>query len=98
MPLQFRETGKPEFGQDFMSRADGYAGFAKAYNFNLQTAARMDLSLTYRALIRARSISSPGIRPHGLIAALDLFQLEDDKRYFRPIKPFLSRDATSLKS
>src|SRR4029079_4434137 len=39
------------FGQDFMSRADGYRGFVRAYGFAFAKQPReMDLSLTYRAL------------------------------------------------
>lgn len=73
------------FGQDFMSRADGYAGFAKAYNFNFARQPReMDLSLTYRALASGEVDLIAGNSTDGLIASLDLFQLEDDRRYFPP--------------
>lgn len=81
------------FGQDFMSRADGYPGFARAYA--LQFAARpreMDLSLTYRALAAREVDIIAGNSTDGLIAALDLFQLEDDRRYFPPYEAvFLTR-------
>ena len=73
------------FGQDFMSRADGYAGFAKAYGFTFTRQPReMDLSLTYRALQSGELDIIAGNSTDGLIAALDLFQLEDDRRYFPP--------------
>ncbi|HEV8157815.1 MAG TPA: ABC transporter permease/substrate-binding protein [Pyrinomonadaceae bacterium] len=73
------------FGQDFMSRADGYAGFSKAYNFNFTKQPReMDLSLTYRALAASQVDLIAGNSTDGLISALDLFQLADDKRYFPP--------------
>jgi osmoprotectant transport system permease protein len=73
------------FGQDFMSRADGYAGFARSYNFNFAKQPReMDLSLTYRALKAGEVDIIAGNSTDGLISALDLFQLEDDKRYFPP--------------
>jgi osmoprotectant transport system permease protein len=73
------------FGQDFMSRADGYAGFAKAYNFNFTRQPReMDLSLTYHALVAGEVDLIAGNSTDGLIASLDLFQLEDDRRYFPP--------------
>jgi osmoprotectant transport system permease protein len=73
------------FGQDFMSRADGYAGFARAYGFNFARQPReMDLSLTYRALQSGELDIIAGNSTDGLIAALDLFQLEDDRRYFPP--------------
>jgi osmoprotectant transport system permease protein len=82
------------FGQDFMSRADGYAGFAKAYNFNFAKQPReMDLSLTYRALAASEVDIIAGNSTDGLIAALDLFQLEDDKHYFPPYQAvFIARN------
>ncbi|HEX8636469.1 MAG TPA: glycine betaine ABC transporter substrate-binding protein, partial [Pyrinomonadaceae bacterium] len=73
------------FGQDFVSRADGYAGFSKAYDFNFARQPReMDLSLTYRALASGELDLIAGNSTDGLIAALDLFQLADDKKYFPP--------------
>jgi len=73
------------FGQDFMSRADGYPGFSKAYGFQFARQPReMDLSLTYRALQSGELDIIAGNSTDGLIAALDLFQLQDDRRYFPP--------------
>ena len=73
------------FGQDFMSRADGYPGFARAYNLQFAAAPReMDLSLTYRALAAGQVDLIAGNSTDGLINALDLFQLEDDRHYFPP--------------
>ena len=73
------------FCQDFMSRADGYPGFSKAYGFNFAKQPReMDLSLTYRALQSGELDIIAGNSTDGLITALDLFQLADDKRYFPP--------------
>jgi osmoprotectant transport system permease protein len=73
------------FGQDFMSRADGYPGFSKAYGFDFARQPReMDLSLTYRALASGELDIIAGNETDGLIAALDLFQLADDRRYFPP--------------
>ena len=82
------------FGQDFMSRADGYRGFAKAYNFNFSKQPReMDLSLTYRALESGELDIIAGNSTDGLIAALDLFQLEDDRKYFPPYQAvFIARN------
>ncbi len=81
------------FGQDFMSRADGYAGFAKAYGFNFAKQPReMDLSLTYRALRSGELDIIAGNSTDGLIAALDLYQLADDKHYFPPYQAvFIAR-------
>jgi osmoprotectant transport system permease protein len=81
------------FGQDFMSRADGYAGFAKAYDFNFSKQPReMDLSLTYRALAAGQVDLIAGNSTDGLISMLNLFQLADDKRYFPPYQAvFIAR-------
>ncbi len=85
------------FGQDFMSRADGYPGFSKAYGFNFARQPReMDLSLTYRALQSGELDIIAGNSTDGLIAALDLFQLEDDRRYFPPYQAvFIARSDAS---
>ncbi|MDQ3817117.1 MAG: ABC transporter permease subunit [Acidobacteriota bacterium] len=73
------------FGQDFMSRADGYPGFAQTYNLQFAAPPReMDLSLTYRALADHQVDMIAGNSTDGLISALDLFQLEDDRHYFPP--------------
>jgi osmoprotectant transport system permease protein len=81
------------FGQDFMSRADGYAGFSKAYGFNFAKQPReMDLALTYRALQSGELDIIAGNSTDGLISTLDLFQLEDDRRYFPPYQAvFIAR-------
>ncbi len=81
------------FGQDFMSRADGYPGFSKAYAFNFARQPReMDLSLTYRALQSGELDIIAGNSTDGLISALDLVQLADDKRYFPPYQAvFIAR-------
>ncbi|MBI3652302.1 MAG: ABC transporter permease subunit [Acidobacteria bacterium] len=73
------------FGQDFMSRQDGYPGFAKTYGLKFAAPPReMDLSLTYRALAAQQVDLIAGNSTDGLIDKLDLFQLEDDKKYFPP--------------
>ncbi|MFN6962347.1 MAG: ABC transporter permease/substrate-binding protein [Pyrinomonadaceae bacterium] len=81
------------FGQDFMSRADGYPGFVKAYGLEFAGQPReMDLSLTYRALAAGEVDLIAGNSTDGLIAALDLFQLADDRRYFPPYQAvFIAR-------
>lgn len=85
------------FGQDFMSRADGYPGFSKAYGFNFARQPReMDLSLTYRALQSGELDMIAGNSTDGLISALDLFQLEDVSRYFPPYQAvFIARNSAA---
>jgi osmoprotectant transport system permease protein len=73
------------FGQEFMSRQDGYPGFSRTYGLKFSAPPReMDLSLTYRALAARQVDLIAGNSTDGLIDKLDLFQLEDDKRYFPP--------------
>jgi osmoprotectant transport system permease protein len=72
------------FGQDFMSRPDGYQGFVRAYGLKFSEVREMDLSLTYRALADRQVDLIAGNSTDGLIARLSLVQLEDDRRYFPP--------------
>jgi osmoprotectant transport system permease protein len=73
------------FGQDFMTRADGYPGFSKAYGLKFADQPReMDLSLTYIALASNKVDLIAGNSTEGRIAALDFVQLVDDRRYFPP--------------
>jgi osmoprotectant transport system permease protein len=85
------------FGQDFMSRADGYPGFVAAYGLKFDRQPReMDLSLTYRALASGDLDLIAGNSTDGLIATLELFQLQDDKRYFPPYQAvFIARSEVS---
>ena len=72
------------FGQDFMSRDDGYPGFSKAYGLKFGEVREMDLSLTYIALSSRQVDLIAGNSTEGRIATLDLFQLADDRHYFPP--------------
>lgn len=78
------KTWRAGFGQDFMSRQDGYPGFSKAYNLNFAEVREMDLSLTYIALSSRQVDLIAGNSTEGRIATLDLFQLADDRHYFPP--------------
>ncbi|HZE73649.1 MAG TPA: ABC transporter permease/substrate-binding protein [Pyrinomonadaceae bacterium] len=84
------------FGQDFMTRADGYPGLAKAYGLEFAERPReMDLSLTYIALASGKVDLIAGNSTEGRIASLDLFQLADDKHYFPPYEAvYLVRNDT----
>ncbi|HLM56773.1 MAG TPA: glycine betaine ABC transporter substrate-binding protein [Pyrinomonadaceae bacterium] len=78
------------FGQDFMSRKDGYEGLARAYGLNFSGRPReMDLSLSYRALHDGEVDIIAGNSTDGMIPTLKLFQLEDDRRYFPPYEAVL---------
>ena len=72
------------FGQDFMSRADGYPGFSKTYALKFAEVREMDLSLTYIALSSGQVDLIAANSTEGRITSLDLAQLSDDRRYFPP--------------
>ena len=72
------------FGQDFISRADGYTGFSKTYGLNFAEVREMDLSLTYIALSSNQVDLIAANSTEGRITTLDLAQLADDRRYFPP--------------
>lgn len=72
------------FGQDFMSRPDGYPGFARAYGLHFKKIREMDLSLTYRALAEGQVDLIAGNSTDGLIERYGLFQLEDNRHFFPP--------------
>ena len=73
------------FGYEFLDRADGYPGLARAYGLRFAAPpAGMDLGLTYRALAEGKVDVIAGNSTDGLIAELDLQVLEDDRRYFPP--------------
>jgi osmoprotectant transport system permease protein len=73
------------FGYEFMEREDGYAGLSRAYGLRFARPPKvLDLTLTYRALAGKQVDLIAGNSTDGLIPALDLVQLEDDRRYFPP--------------
>ncbi len=73
------------FGYEFMERPDGYKGLAAMYGLRFAESPRiMDLGLLARALKDKQVDLAAGNTTDGLIPALDLFVLEDDKRYFPP--------------
>lgn len=81
----FAPQWRAGFGYEFMERPDGYRGLAATYGLHFAEPPRvMDLGLLARAL-RDRQIDlAAGNTTDGLIPALDLFVLEDDRHYFPP--------------
>jgi osmoprotectant transport system substrate-binding protein len=72
-------------GYEFLERQDGYAGLVKTYDLKFADAPRvMDLGLLYRALENRSVDIVAGSSTDGLIAALGLIVLEDDRHYFPP--------------
>ena len=73
------------FGYEFLNRPDGYPGLAKRYGLHFaRPPTAMDLGLTYRALADGQADLIAGDSTNGLIAALKLQALEDDRGYFPP--------------
>jgi osmoprotectant transport system substrate-binding protein len=83
--VAFTPHWRAGFGYEFMERPDGYRGLVAAYGLHFAENPRvMDLGLLARVL-RDRQIDlAAGNATDGLIPALDLFVLEDDKHYFPP--------------
>ncbi len=72
-------------GYEFLERQDGYKGLVRTYGLKFAEAPRvMDLGLLYRALENKSVDIVAGNNTDGLIAALGLVVLEDDKHYFPP--------------
>ena len=73
------------FGYEFLERADGFPGLARAYGLRFAAPpTAMDLGLTYRALAEGKVDVIAGNSTDGQIRALDLVVLEDDRHYFPP--------------
>jgi glycine betaine/choline ABC-type transport system substrate-binding protein len=92
-------TWRAGFGYEFLERPDGYPGLASAYGLRFAAPPRvMDLALSYRALSTGQVDLIAGDATAGLIRALDLVQLEDDRHYFPPYDAVpVARAATLLK-
>ena len=81
----FAPQWRAGFGYEFMERPDGYAGLAAAYGLHFAAPPRiMDLGLLAPALKDHQIDIAAGNATDGLIQALDLFVLEDDRHYFPP--------------
>ena len=73
------------FGYEFMEREDGFKGLARTYNLRFAEPPRiMDLGLLTRGLKSHQVDMIAGNMTDGLIPALDLAVLDDDKHYFPP--------------
>jgi len=73
------------FGYEFMERSDGYPGLSRAYGLKFAaTPSIMDLGLLYRALKEHQVDVVAGSSTDGLIIALGMVILEDDRHFFPP--------------
>jgi glycine betaine/choline ABC-type transport system substrate-binding protein len=76
---------RPGFGYEFVERPDGWSGLQNHYGLHFEQPARtMDLGLTYRALAGGEVDLIAGNSTDGLIDALHLNALEDDRHFFPP--------------
>jgi osmoprotectant transport system substrate-binding protein len=82
---QYAPRWRAGFGYEFMERPDGYQGLAKTYGLHFAEKPRvMDLGLLARALRDHQIDFAAGNATDGLIPALDLYVLQDDRHYFPP--------------
>jgi osmoprotectant transport system substrate-binding protein len=84
------------FGYEFLERPDGFRGWSQLYGLHFAAAPSvMDLGLIYRALVDKKVDIVAGNSTDGLIEALHLVSLVDDKHYFPPYDavPIVRRDA-----
>jgi osmoprotectant transport system substrate-binding protein len=82
-------------GYEFLERPDGYQGFSQRYNLHFSARPSvMDLGLIYRALVDKKVDIVAGNSTDGLIDALHLVALTDDRHYFPPYDavPIVRRD------
>ena len=71
------------FGYEFLERPDGFAGLQRTYGLRFASQPRvMDLNLIYRAVAAGEIDVTAGDATSGLIEALGLLVLDDDRRYF----------------
>jgi osmoprotectant transport system permease protein len=85
------------FGYEFLERPDGFTGLARAYQLRFREAPRvMDLNLIYRALAAGEIDLTAGDATSGLIEALTLTHLIDDRNYFPPYDAVPVARATTL--
>src|SRR6266849_4599114 len=84
------------FGYEFLERPDGFSGWSQLYGLHFAAPPSvMDLGLIYRALVDKKVDIVAGNSTDGLIDALHLVPLVDDKHYFPPYDavPVVRRDA-----
>ena len=78
-------TFRPGFGYEFVERPDGWNGLLQHYGLHFAEPPRtMDLGLTYRALAAGEIDLIAGNSTDGLIDALHLTVLTDDRHFFPP--------------
>jgi osmoprotectant transport system permease protein len=85
------------FGYEFLERPDGFTGLTRTYGLRFRGAPRvMDLNLIYRAVAAGEIDVTAGDATSGLIEALQLTVLADDREYFPPYDAVPVVRATTL--
>jgi osmoprotectant transport system substrate-binding protein len=90
---------RPGFGYEFIERPDGYRGWVAAYGLHFASSPKiLDLGLLYRALADKQVDIVAGNSTDGVIAALHMVALEDDRHYFPPYEavPLVRRATLDL--
>ena len=78
-------TWRAGVGYEFLERPDGFPGLTTRYNLHFAESPKvMDLGLIYRALVDHQVDVVAGNSTDGLIDALGLVALVDDRHYFPP--------------
>lgn len=86
------------FSPDFIGRADGLPGLARAYGLALRAVKPLAPAIKYQALAAGAVDVIDGYSTDGLLAKYDLVTLEDDRPFFPPyeaaaiVGPRLARD------
>jgi len=94
--VPFAAKMRAGFGYEFLERPDGFRGWSQLYSLHFTAPPSvMDLGLIYRALVDNKVDIVAGNSTDGLIDALHLVPLVDDKHYFPPYDavPIVRRDA-----
>ena len=86
-----KQGWKLAVGYEFLTRADGLPGLIETYRLPLDGAPRsMNLGLLYQALKQKQVDMVAGSATDGLISAMGLTILRDDKGYFPPYEAALA--------
>ena len=94
--VPFAPKMRAGFGYEFLERPDGFRGWSQLYGLHFAAPPSvMDLGLIYRAMVDNKVDIVAGNSTDGLIDALHLVPLVDDKHYFPPYDavPIVRRDA-----
>lgn len=83
--VPFASKWRAGVGYEFLERPDGFPGLTQSYGLHFGESPRvMDLGLIYRALVDHQVDIVAGNSTDGLIDALGLVALADDRHYFPP--------------